>query len=108
LGPFDPNRKFALTQLAHIARRRGDYESAIDLSIRSHAVNQGLTATYWNLISCNALLGRMPAARRFLSMYETVTPGMTIARVKSAQSIGDPKFLAPLLEGLWLAGMPEQ
>ena len=59
LGPSDPSRKFALTQLAHVARRRGDYESAIDLSTRSLAVNQGLTATYWNLISCNALLGRM-------------------------------------------------
>jgi TolB-like protein len=107
LGPDDPNRKFALAGLASTYRRRGEHETAIAIATQAVAVNPNMSAAYWTLIASNAQLGRLDLARRHLRRYQQVAPGVTIASIRAGQPYTDPRIIAPLLEGLWVAGMPE-
>ena len=49
----------------------------------------------------------MDEARSWLAKFLTLVPGMTVARIKAGQPDKDPSRLAPILEGLRLAGLEE-
>ena len=83
----------------------GKYIEALDFAERSLAVNSNYDPTYWMLISGNAQLGRIDEARRWLSKFHALVPGVTIASIRDGQPDRDPTRLAAILEGLRLAGL---
>lgn len=105
LGPQDPDRRFALTGLAHIAVIRGDYERALYWAGRSLSVNVHFDATYWMLIAANAYLGRIEEARRHLERLRAIAPAVSLARIEAGQPARYPERIGVILEGLRRAGM---
>jgi hypothetical protein len=59
------------------------------------------------LIAANALLGRMDEAHRFLGVFKTLAPGVTVSSIKAGQAAKDPSRIASVLEGLRIAGLDE-
>ena len=105
LGPQDPDRRFAMTGIAHIAVIRGDYEQALYWAGRSLSVNARFDATYWMLISANAYLGRIEEAKLHLDRLREIAPGVSLARIKAGQPARYPERIGTVLEGLRRAGM---
>jgi hypothetical protein len=95
-----------MTGLAMVSRRRGDYEASIHFAKRSLAVGNH-SAAHWNLITASIGLGRLADARRYLANFRAVSPLTTIASVREGQPVVDERLLAPLLDALSAAGMPE-
>ena len=107
LSPNDLNVAHTLTGIAHVYMAMGRYEEALSWAERSLAVNRKLSATYWMLVAGNAQLGRMAPARHFLTQLLEVAPGTTLATLRSGQPDKIPGRIGPVLEGLRLAGLPE-
>ena len=105
-GPSDPNLRFSMTGLAMVSRRRGNYEASIDFAKRSLAVGNHSSA-HWNLITASVGLGRLADARRYVANFRAISPHTTIASVRQGQPVVDERLLAPVLEALSVAGMPE-
>ena len=59
------------------------------------------------LIAANAHLGRMDEARRYLAELRRLAPEVTVASIRAGQPAKDPGRIEPILEGLRLAGLPE-
>ena len=59
------------------------------------------------LIAANAQLGRMDEARKYLTEFRKLAPGVTIASIWARQPQKDPSRCAAILDGLRLAGMAE-
>ena len=108
LSPADIDARFALTGIAHVRMIQGDYSDALVHAERSLTCNPNFDATYWMLIAANAQLGRMEEARRWLVKYCALSPGVTIARIWAGQPQKDASRCANILEGLKLAGLPEE
>jgi hypothetical protein len=85
----------------------GNYAEALPPAERSLTINASFNPTYWILIAANAHLGRMDEARRFLAALKAVAPNVTIASLKAGQPAKYPSRLAPILDGLRLAGLEE-
>jgi TolB-like protein/Tfp pilus assembly protein PilF len=96
----------SLTGLAHVCIIRGDYEEALGWAEKSLAISARYDATYWMLIAANAHLGRLDAARNHLAELRKRVPNETVAVIKAGQPDYDPSRIAPILEGLCMAGMP--
>lgn len=105
LAPQDPDRRFAMTGIAHIAIIRGDYETALYWAGRSLSVNMHFDATYWMLIAANAYLDRPEEARLYLDRLRAIAPGVSLARIKAGQPDRHPERIGAVLEGLRRAGM---
>jgi TolB-like protein/Tfp pilus assembly protein PilF len=105
LAPQDPDRRFAMSGLAHIAIVRGDYEGALYWAGRSLSVNMYYDPTYWMLISANAFLGRMDEAKLYLERLRAIAPGVSLARIQAGQPDRYPERIGAVLEGMRLAGM---
>jgi tetratricopeptide (TPR) repeat protein len=110
LSPEPLTQRVAMTGVArgYIMARR--YAEARDWALQSLAVSEGYSGTFGILIAANAHLGRMDEARRHLARFQTLAPGVTLARI--AASWGNeaspnpyPERIAPILEGLKTAGM---
>jgi adenylate cyclase len=106
LSPRDPYSFMMLTGIAHCHMILGNYAEALAVCELSMASNAGYDPTYWYLIASSAQLGRLDAAREWLAKYEALNPGMTVARIAAAQP-PDPIRFGSIVEGLRLAGMPE-
>jgi TolB-like protein len=107
LSPRDPFAHLALCGAAHAHMILGNYEEALAWATRSIATNPNFDASYWMLTAAHAHLQRMPEARHFLGELLKLAPGVTIARIREGQPAKDPTRLAAILEGLWIAGLPE-
>ena len=107
LSPNDLNVSQSLTGVAHVHMAMGHYAEALSWAERSLALNHRLSATYWMLVSGNALLGRMDLARHYLALLLEVAPGTTLATLRAGQPAKIPGRIEPILEGLRLAGLPE-
>lgn len=105
LAPQDPDRRFAMTGISHIALMRGEHERALYWAGRSLSVNTHFDATYWMLIAANAYLGRMDDARIYLDRLRAMAPGVSLARIKAGQPDKYPERIGVVLEGMRLAGM---
>lgn len=105
LGPQDPDRRFAMSGIAHVAVIRGDYERALYWAGRSLSVNTNFDATYWMLIAANAYLGRMAEAKLYLDRLQAIAPGVSLARIKAGQPVRYPERIGVVLEGMRRAGM---
>jgi Tfp pilus assembly protein PilF len=107
---LDPNglgTHWQLTGMAHVRMAQGNYEDALRWAVRSQAINPGYDATHWMLIAANAYLGRMDEARKYLAALETISPGISLSRIRLGQKALDPHRIDVLIEGMRLAGMAE-
>jgi tetratricopeptide (TPR) repeat protein len=107
LSPGDPGQGWALTAIAHAEIVRGNHAEAAKWAERSLSVDSHFGPTHWMLISANAHLGRTDDARRFLSRYRRIAPGVTVASIRAGQPALNPDRIQPILDGLRLAGLEE-
>lgn len=106
LSHGDPTQRFALQGMAKVYSVRGNNEETLIYARRTLALSPGLSAGHWHLIASSTLLGRLADARRHYARYQRIAPGVTIESVRRGQIYRNPAHIAPLLEGLRLAGMP--
>jgi tetratricopeptide (TPR) repeat protein len=107
LGLSDSTIRFALTGSAHVHILRGDHALALSFASRSLALNDRFDATYWMLIAGHAHLGQIDKARYWLRAMLAIAPDVSLSRIVAAQSSRYPERLAPIVDGLRLAGFPE-
>ena len=105
MNPGDAVAHFPMTSIAHAHLALRNYGEALQAAERSLAVNPDFGPTYWMLIAANAQLGKMDEARRWLAKFRVLSPGVTIARIQRGQPDKFPDRMAPILEGLRLAGL---
>ena len=74
---------------------------------RAFALKTTYHPTLWMLIASNALLGRVDEAQRFLAVFKTLAPGVSVSSIKAGQAAKDPSRIASVLEGLRIAGLDE-
>jgi TolB-like protein/Tfp pilus assembly protein PilF len=108
LSPRDTRASFSLTGIAHAHMILGNYSEALTWASRSQVLNANFNATLWILVAANALLGNMAEARRFLQQLRDIAPDVTIASIRAGQPAKDPSRNAAILEGLRMAGLPEE
>ena len=108
LSPRDPDIFFPLTGIAHIHCIRGNQAEAFDYASRALALNPSFGPTLWIITASSAHLGRMEAAHRFLEELLKVAPDVTIAKLKAGNPGKDASRLGLILDGLRLAGLPEE
>ena len=108
LSPRDPEAHISLTGIAHAQMILGDYQEALTWAARSLALRPNFQCTYWMLIAANAQLGRTAEAQKFLAGFRKLAPGVTVASIWAGQPQKDPNRCAAILDGLRLAGLPEE
>jgi TolB-like protein/tetratricopeptide (TPR) repeat protein len=108
LSPSGVDAHYPLTGIAHAYMVTGDYALARAWALRSLAHNANYDPTYWMLVASHAHLGRIDEARKFLGALQVLTPGLTVSKIRLGQASKDPARLASILEGLRLAGLPEE
>ena len=107
LNPNEFDTHWQLTGIAHIRMAEGRYEEALEVAKRSLGVNAGYDATYWMIIAANAYLGRMADAQEAVRRLQQISPHVTLARIRRGQRSLDPHRIDVLIEGMRLAGLPE-
>lgn len=107
LNPTDPTQRFALDGLAKINCIRENFEDALMWAKRANAFSHGLSGSHWNMIAAAAQLGRRDEAQRYVDRYRSVSPGVTVSRIRAGQPYRDRERLRPMASGLLQAGLPE-
>jgi len=107
LSPADPTAFYVLTGLGMAHALQGRHEEAVALAGASAALYGDWDATYPVLVFANVQLGRMDEARAALANLRRLAPGLTASRYGELARFRDPARLAPILEALRLAGLPE-
>src|SRR5262249_18506250 len=100
--PFPPKWFWAIRGLALFQSRR--YEEAIQ------AFNRVTDIRLWHcfyLASAHAHLGHMDQARAFVSQLQGFRADFKLGQVSLIETFKDPADLAPLVEGLRMAGLLE-
>jgi tetratricopeptide (TPR) repeat protein len=108
LSPFDPHTyDFVHTiAIAHLAARR--FEQAIEWADRA-LHDQPRSATAMRLkVAANAYLGRYDKARAELSRLLAINPKLTTSGFRAYLHFCSPETLEVYVNGLRLAGLPEQ
>ena len=108
LSPGDPGAHFSLCTMADVALIRGQHAEALDLATRAYARNPNFDPTLWIMVAASAHLGRMTEARHYLDALRRLVPAVTVRRIREGQPAKDPTRTAALLEGLRLAGLPDE
>lgn len=107
LSPKDSVSGFPTATIAHANMILGDYEAAIERASRSVALNPAFFPAYWVLVAGNAQLGRMDAAKAWLTKWLEIQPHASLSQIRRVQPAKDPLRLAAIYEGLALAGVPD-
>ncbi len=107
LSPSGVEAHYPLTGIAHAHMVTGDYALAQSWAMRSLAHNSSYDPTYWMLVASHAHLGQMAEAQKFLAVLLTLTPQLTVSKIRNGQASKDASRLAAILEGLSKAGLPE-
>jgi TolB-like protein/tetratricopeptide (TPR) repeat protein len=108
LSPAVDGSYWPLTAISHVHMIRGEYEEAIAWAKRSISSNPSFVCTYWMLAAANAHLGRLDEARRHVAALKRLAPESTVRLIWAGQPQKDPTRLAAILDGLRLAGLPEE
>ncbi|MDC9823392.1 adenylate/guanylate cyclase domain-containing protein [Devosia sp. ZB163] len=108
LSPALDGGYWPLTAISHAHMIKGDYEEALRWAKRSASANPSFVCTFWMLAAASAHLGHMDDAKRHIATLKRLSPGVTVKRVWDGQPQRDPSRLASVLEGLRLAGLPEE
>jgi len=107
LSPADPTAFYVLTGLGMAHALQGRYQEAVALAGASAALYGDWDATYPVLVFANAKLGRMDEMKAALANLQRLAPGLTLSRYSEFARFRDPARLAPIVEALRLAGLPE-
>jgi len=107
LSPADPDSHFPFTGIAHVHMCKGEFDQALGWAEKSFALNPDFDCTLWMLAAGHAHLGHLSAASRFLELLQRMTPGVSVRRIREGQPQKDPARMAAILDGLRMAGLPE-
>lgn len=108
LNPNDYVSHWTLTRLAHIRIVQGRFEEALDWASRAYAASPSNALTHAILVAANAFLGRLEEAGRWAEALRKVSPETSFASIRRGnQMMRDQRQVEVLIEGLRLAGMPE-
>jgi adenylate cyclase len=107
LSPKDPalGVYFYGVALAHLAA--GRYGDAVDWAQRSLTLIPEFEFSHLALVVGNVHLGRSAEASAALEGLLRVRPGFSSESISRAYSTADPEFVAFLVEGVRIAGLPE-
>lgn len=109
LSPLDPlgfNLDFGL---AGILFAKGRYAEAAALSKRTIAAKPGITWAYRQYATYAALAGKLDEAREAMTKYRAAYPDVTIAtNLRNHPQRNNPHYMKLFVEGLRLAGLPEE
>ena len=108
LGPRNPEAHVSLTGIAHAHLVLADYEEAIAWALRSRALNPTFDCTLWMLIAASALSSFRKCRASSIRPRWALAPDVTVASIRAGQAAKDPSRIAPILDGLRLAGLPEE
>lgn len=103
----DPFAHVSLCGIAQAHLMCRDYVAARDWAIQALAGSASWSPTYWMLIAAEAHLGETGAAPQHLHHLLALGPGVTISAIWAGQPAYDPARMAPVFEGLRLAGMAD-
>ena len=84
---------------------KGNFEAAIEWSLRSLATFNEWPMTFWSLVAAYAHLDRMEEANSALRKLQNIAPQTTIAYMQH-HNWRYPERQAIMIEGLRKAGLP--
>ncbi len=106
MSPRDPTNFLALTGIAHVHMIWRNYAEAQRWATRSLPLRPDFDPSLWMQASALAHLGRLDEARKVVARVHALSPGVTAARLRAAQPAMEPERMAPIWEGLAMAGLP--
>ena len=98
----------AMTVIAHVAVRRGNYEEAIRWARRALSASANFGPAHWQLIAGHHYLGQHDEARKAAEIYMKRSPNATIPALRRPVTSGDNTALKVIIEALRAAGVPER
>ncbi len=107
LSPRDPTAYLCITGIAHVHMIKADFQEALLWATKALALNPDNPPTLWIMIAANAKLGRMVEAQRLLAAYRKLSPAITVSTIWAGQPQKYTIRMAAILDGLRLAGLPE-
>jgi tetratricopeptide (TPR) repeat protein len=113
LSPRDSMAYFWMTYAGIASNTLGRWEQSISWFRRSIEANRNLPNAHFALAAALAQLGRLEEAHSAVKTGLALDPAFAISRFRSnlAARSDNPTFLAqlePILEGMRMAGIPEQ
>ena len=113
LSPHDPSAYVWLTEVGIAKNHLGDCEQAVLWCRRAIEANRNYPEAHFHLAAALARLGRLDEARSAVKSGLMLNPSFTVslARINWTAMSDDPAHphqLAPIFEGLRVAGLPEQ
>ena len=106
LCPGAPEAYQLVSGMGGTELERGNYEAAIEWSLKSLATFNGWLYTYITLAASYAMLDRMEDARAALKRVRELSPHLTIKLIEDGKAVKDA-FAESVIPGLRKAGLPE-
>jgi DNA-binding SARP family transcriptional activator len=106
LSPFDPHGFFFDMALMVPHLMRGEFETVVELGLRTRTLNPAFTSTYKASLSALGFLGRREEAAVLAAELLRRDPGFSISRSRQRSPLRQEDELM-YAEGLRLAGLPE-
>jgi TolB-like protein/class 3 adenylate cyclase len=113
LSPRDMSAYTWLTEVGIAKNHLGDCEQAVLWCRRAIEANRNYPEAHFHLAAALARLGRLDEARSAVSAGLALNPSFSVSRARvNWTAMSDdpthPQQLAPIFEGLRMAGLPEQ
>jgi TolB-like protein/class 3 adenylate cyclase len=113
LSPRDPSAYVWLTEVGIAKNHLGDCEQAVLWCRRAIEANRNYPEAHFHLAAALARLGRLDEARSAVTAGLAINSSFTVSRARiNWTAMSDdpthPQQLAPIFEGLRIAGLPEQ
>jgi TolB-like protein/class 3 adenylate cyclase len=113
LSPRDLSAYSWLTEVGIAKNHLGDCEQAILWCRRAIEANRNYPEAHFHLAVALARLGRLDEARSAVNAGLALNPSFTVSRARTnwtamSDDPTHPQQLAPIFEGLRIAGLPEQ
>lgn len=108
LGPNDPAIWVAYGCIALGRLLEQNFDEALDFARRSTRHNENFGPGYYTIAAAAAHLGRLDEAKEALDIALTINPGMTLEAFPRHYQIAKLERPEIYLEGLRLAGLPEE
>jgi TolB-like protein/class 3 adenylate cyclase len=113
LSPRDPSAYVWLTEVGIAKNHLGDCEQAVLWCRRAIEANRNYPEAHFHLAAALARLGRLDEARSAVTAGLALNSSFTVSRARiNWTAMSDdpthPQQLAPIFEGLRIAGLPEQ
>jgi TolB-like protein/class 3 adenylate cyclase len=113
LSPRDMSAYLWLTEVGIAKNHLGDCEQAVLWCRRAIEANRNYPEAHFHLAAALARLGRLDEARSAVKAGLALNPSFTVSRARinwtaMSDDPAHPQQLAPIFEGLRMAGLPEQ